>query len=66
MAELKFTITGKLEWRNEDGDGTKCHHCGDTAWLTQYRAVFVSNIGELNLEIVMCNGCGECLRANDA
>ena len=59
MAQSEITIAGKIEFRPEPGDGTICYECGDAAWLTQWRVVFACNFGDMDTEIVLCNGCGD-------
>jgi hypothetical protein len=53
-------ISIDLQWRDEEGDGTECFHCGDAAWLSQCSAFFRMDSGEwFPIGIVLCQSCAE-------
>lgn len=56
------TITGTLEWRKVDPDGSDCYRCGDRIWLVQFSAVMIIGIREHKLPICLCQSCADLLQ----
>jgi hypothetical protein len=58
----EITIKVGARWTWEEGDGTKCFHCGDAAWLEQKHLVIITwgdEETEMKTGIVLCASCGK-------
>ena len=55
-----MTVTVRMEWRWEAGDGSPCLVCGEAAWLNQRRMFFTqSGFDAQKTKIVLCGSCAE-------
>ena len=52
------SITVQFVWKREDADGSQCLHCGDVAFLNQFRLVLISeSFPEHLTESTICAPC---------
>lgn len=61
MAVAEITI--RLRWEWEESDGMKCSHCGDIAWLNQFRLISIIGQRENIENFILCQSCGDGMDA---
>lgn len=60
------TITGRIEWVDEPGDGSICLCCGDAAWLSCTRLYLaIDGRPASATEFVLCQSCKDEVNSSE-